>query len=412
MISTDITIIGGGSVGLTAALGLANKGFKITVVDAASSHTDLSAPELRVSAISAASENIFRALGNWQHLDQSRFAPYSKMSVWDKDSFGKIDFDAEQLSEPRLGHIIENNNIRNSLIAVASAHANIQLRFNSKVTSLHTPNTNQNQSQQVFITLDDGTPIISKLLVAADGANSWVRKQLKTPMVFSDYDHHALVATIQTTEPHQACARQVFLNTGPLALLPLKEQNLCSIVWSSSPEHIQQLQQLSDDDFNKAITAASDSVLGPITLTSQCVSYPLVMRYAKQWVSQGIVFMGDAAHTIHPLAGLGMNLGLLDAASLVQVLSSPELLNPEKSGELNKQLRKYEGWRKAEAQTYIAAMAALKSLFEGDNKFKKLIRGFGLLITNKTNLIKHKIIQQAMGISGDLPELAKAKDEI
>jgi len=410
LISTDITIIGGGCVGLSAAIGLANNGFNVTVIDAASSYVELTEPELRVSAISAASENIFRQLGNWQHLDQSRLAPYNQMSVWDKDSFGKINFDSEQLSEPHLGHIIENNNIRNSLITVASAHANIQLKFDTKVTSLH--NQNNNQAQQVLITLEDGTPIISKLLVAADGANSWVRKQLKTPMVFSDYDHHALVATIQTTEPHQACARQVFLNSGPLALLPLKDTNQCSIVWSSSPEHVQQLKAMTEQEFNQAITAATDSVLGPITLTSQRVSYPLTMRYAKQWVDQSVVFMGDAAHTIHPLAGLGMNLGLLDAASLVQMLSSPELLKADKTSQLNKQLRKYEGWRKAEAQTYIAAMAGLKSLFEGENKFKKLIRGVGLLVTNKTPMIKHKIIQQAMGLTGDLPGLAKTKDNI
>jgi 2-octaprenylphenol hydroxylase len=410
LISTDITIIGGGCVGLTAALGLADNGFNVIVVDAATSHTELTEPELRVSAISAASENIFRQLGSWSHLDSTRFAPYNQMSVWDKDSFGKIEFAAEQLSESRLGHIIENNNIRNSLIAVASSHANIQLKFDSRVTSLH--NQSNNQSQQVLITLEDGTPIISKLLVAADGANSWVRKQLKTPMIFSDYDHHALVATIKTTEPHQACARQVFLKSGPLALLPLKNENQCSIVWSSSPEHVQQLKDMTEQEFNKSITAATDSVLGPITLTSQRVSYPLTMRYAKQWVNQGVVFMGDAAHTIHPLAGLGRNLGLLDAASLVQMLSSPDLLNTNKTAELTKQLRKYEGWRKAEAQTYIAAMAGLKALFEGDNKFKKLIRGVGLLVTNKAPMIKYKLIQQAMGITGDLPDLAKVKDNI
>lgn len=410
MISTDITIIGGGCVGLTAALGLADNGFNVMVIDAAASHTELTEPELRVSAISAASENIFRQLGSWSHLDSARFAPYNQMSVWDKDSFGKIEFAAEQLSESRLGHIIENNNIRNSLIAVAEKHANIQLKFNSKVTNLH--NQSNNQTQQVLITLEDGTPIISKLLVAADGANSWVRKQLKTPMVFSDYDHHALVATIKTTEPHQACARQVFLKTGPLALLPLKDVNQCSIVWSSSPEHVEQLKNMTEDEFNKSITAATDSTLGPIKLISQRVSYPLTMRYAKQWVNQGVVFMGDAAHTIHPLAGLGMNLGLLDAASLVQMLSSPELLSPNKTTELTKQLRKYEGWRKAEAQTYIAAMAGLKALFAGDNKFKKLIRGFGLLVTNNSPMVKHKIIEQAMGITGDLPELAKYKDVI
>lgn len=402
MITTDIVIIGGGCVGLTSALGLAQQGHNVMVIDSAGAETELTEPELRVSAISAASENTLTALGAWEQMDQTRFAPYETMKVWDKHNFGRIEFASEQIGEGRLGHIIENNNIRNGLIKAASENANISLRFSTQVQSIH------NSEQQVLLTLNDGTPLVAKLCVAADGANSWVRKQLKLPITFSDYDHHALVATIKTELPHNNCARQVFLPEGPLALLPLADANTCSIVWSSVPDKSKALQTMNKTEFEMAMTAATDSELGVIELQSERPAYPLTMRYAQKWVENRVVFVGDAAHTIHPLAGLGMNLGLLDAASLAQLLDK-DALSTEK---LNKTLSHYQGWRKAEAQNYIAAMGALKELFAGDNPIKKLIRGAGLAVTDNLPLLKDKIIKHAMGMTGDLPELAKSVDPI
>ena len=402
MITTDIVIIGAGCVGLTAALGLADKGMKVTVIDAASAEVELTEPELRVSAISAASEQIFRNLSVWQELTQERLAPYQTMKVWDKHSFGKIQFDSEQIAEHRLGHIIENNNIRNALIKVAKTKQNIQLKFSTTVLAIH------NTDEQVLLTLQDGTPLVAKVCVAADGANSWVRKQLNTPIRFSDYDHHAMVATIKTQESHNGCARQVFLPQGPLALLPLSDDNTCSIVWSATPDFSKTLQQMSDQEFNRAITAATDSELGVIEVQSERPVFPLTMRYAQKWVDGRVVFMGDAAHTIHPLAGLGMNLGLLDAASLVELLNTETI----SGNSLNKVLTKYQGWRKAEAQNYIAAMSALKELFAGDNPIKKLIRGAGLFVTDNLPIVKDKIIKQATGLDGKLPGLAKTVDPI
>jgi len=403
VLSTDVTIIGGGCVGLTAALGLANNGFKVLVIDKGPDTATLSEPELRVSAISAASENILKAVGAWSNLADERLSPYQTMSVWDKDSFGKIHFDSHKIGHSHLGHIIENNHIKNALIEAANSNSNIQLKYNAGVASIH------NDEEQVLITLDDGKPVISKLVVAADGANSWVRKQLNLAITFSDYDHHAIVATIKTSEPHNRCARQVFLPDGPLALLPLWQENECSIVWSTKPAHAELLFAMTDEEFNRAITAATDSVVGPIELASKRMSVPLTMRYANQWLDKRVVLMGDAAHTIHPLAGLGMNLGLLDAASLVQLLDKPEAL----SGiELHSLLRKYERWRKSEAQTFIAAMAGLKELFDGSDPLKKLIRGVGLALTDASPLAKDMIIQQAMGLAGDLPQMAKSIDAI
>ena len=402
MITTDIVIIGGGCVGLTAALGLANKGHKVTVIDAADAQVELTEPELRVSAISAASEQIFKNLSVWQELQVERITPYETMKVWDKHSFGRIHFDPQQIAQHRLGHIIENNNIRNALIKVANNNDKVQLKFSTSVLAIH------NSDEQVLLTLQDGTPVVAKLCVAADGANSWVRKQLNTPIRFSDYDHHAMVATVKTQEAHNNCARQVFLPEGPLALLPLNDVNTCSIVWSATPDFSQSLQKMSDQEFNKAITAATDSELGVIEMQSQRPVFPLTMRYAQKWVEGRVVYMGDAAHTIHPLAGLGMNLGLLDAASLVELIDNTSL-KPEN---LAKALAKYQGWRKAEAQNYIAAMSALKELFAGRNPIKKVIRGAGLFLTDNLPLIKDKIIKQATGLGGKLPGLAQKIDPI
>ena len=417
MINTDIVIIGGGCVGLTAGLALAEKGASVVVIDRSSGLAELNEPQARVSAISVASQNILTNLGAWQELQSERLMPYDSMHVWEKESFGDIHFDINDLSakEPvgQLGHIIENNNIRNALIKRAEQHPSIRLMFETGVSSLH------NDDDQVLLTLDNGKPLIAKLCVAADGANSWVKQQLKTPNTFSDYDHHAIVANIKTTEAHQQCARQTFLSTGPLALLPMFDQQTCSIVWSTKPEHADALMAMTDSDFNKALTAACDSVLGPLEVTTQRVKFPLQMRYAQQWVNQRVVFVGDAAHTIHPLAGLGMNLGLMDAASLAECIGDEfaqqasfqsqgfKTRSGSDSVPSRKSLRQYERWRKAEAQTYIAAMAGLKNLFEGANPIKKLIRGVGLKMTDKLGFVKGKFVEQAVGLNGDLPKLAK-----
>lgn len=403
MISTQIIVVGGGCVGLTAAIGLANKGLQVCLIDGGGDKTELTEPELRVSALSKASENTLTNVGAWQQLQKERITPYKTMKVWDKHSFGKIQFAATDVGFSELGHIVENNNLRNALLDIAKDNSNIQLLLNQRVQDIH------NDEQQVAVTLESNKIVIGQLLVAADGANSFVRKQQNMDITFSDYDHHAMVATVNTELPHNNCARQVFLPTGPLALLPLWNTNQCSIVWSSTPEHNQQVSAMSADEFNKAITAATDCELGVLSLDSERPVFPLTMRYANTWIKQRVVLMGDAAHTIHPLAGLGMNLGLLDAASLVELMDNESLSDKQT---LDTNLEKYQGWRKSQAQVYIATMAGLKELFAGDNPVKKLIRGIGLTVTNNTPLVKNKFVEQAVGLTDDLPELAAFTDPL
>ncbi|MFT4994878.1 MAG: 2-octaprenylphenol hydroxylase [Paraglaciecola sp.] len=404
MQSYDVVIVGGGMVGLVLALALKDSGLSVAVIDAEYGDKPLGEqPALRVSALSLASENILRRLGVWDDIDRQRRLAYEHMSVWDKDSFGKIQFSHTDVHQAQLGHIIENQSLRGSLWRKAASLTHIELIAPKRITKLVFG------QQESFITLDDESMLSARLVVGADGANSYVRQQAGLPLTFWDYDHRAIVATIKTALPHQNTARQIFTPTGPLAFLPLWDEHLCSIVWSQDEPEAQRLLALSPDEFNKALSASFDSCLGLCELVSERQSYPLKMRYARNWVCDRVALVGDAAHTIHPLAGQGANLGLLDAAALAEQLSV--LAEQGKDIGLHRNLRPYERWRKTEAVKMIATMEGFKRIFAGDNALKKLLRDTALSTVNKLPKAKQTIIQQAMGLGGELPRLARSSNE-
>ncbi|MFA3792935.1 FAD-dependent oxidoreductase [Aliiglaciecola sp. SL4] len=396
----DVAIIGAGIIGLTAALALQNTDLRVVIIDSEPADKPLSeVPELRVSAINLASQNVFSNLGAWQGIYNQRLQPYQHMHVWEQDSFAKINFSAADIHKAHLGTIIENQAIRLGLLQQLNQVSNVEIADSAKIANI---SIGQSES---FISLENGSHLSSKLVVGADGANSLVRKVANLPLTFWDYDQIAIVATIETELPHDNVARQVFTPDGPLALLPLYERNLCSIVWSQRVEKAESLLNLDENAFNHALSAQSDLRLGQIKLLSPRASYPLKMRYCRQWVSDRIVLIGDAAHTIHPLAGQGANLGIADAAALAEVII--ELHEQNKDIGLTKNLRAFERWRKSEALQMIAVMESFKRLFNGENPVKKLIRDIGLSATNHLSPLKNDLIKHAVGMDGNLPKLAK-----
>lgn len=440
----DVLIVGAGMVGLTLALALRkNSQLKIAMVDT-SAVTDLDDNiDVRVSAINVASKNIFTNLGVWSAIKNGRVQGYQHMHVWDKAGIGKLDFSAQDSTnlppEDNLGWIIENKVIRHALWQQAELDEGIHFFNDNKLASI-----SQGESE-IFASFANDTsfdgnsspptpPIIAKLVVGADGANSWVRKQMNIAMIFKDYDHHAIVATVACPQGHKNTAWQVFLPTGPLAFLPLKHlsstylslkqktldenagslDNHCSIVYSTSPEDAQRLMTLDATDFAKELTAASDGKLGNIILKSQRFTYPLTMRLAQDFVKDRVVLIGDAAHTIHPLAGQGVNLGLLDAAALAQTLTAKLSEHDESYTEFvnSSDLKAFSRWRKSEATEMIAAMAGIKQAFTPQQSAIKLLRGIGMNLINNFAPAKNRLIAQALGIKADLPEIAYQKDTL
>ncbi|MDT3279655.1 FAD-dependent monooxygenase [Shewanella scandinavica] len=395
----DIAIVGGGMVGLATAIGLAQADLNVVVIDAGHTDAVVGEPRLRVSAINKASQRLLENLGAWAYLDTSRATPYQKMAVWDKDGFGKIAFDANSISETSLGAIIENDAISFALAKRVAEFDNITHIQNQRLERIAFG------EREAWLTLANGDNVSAALVIAADGANSWVREQCKIPLTFWDYGHHAIVATIRTEMPHLATARQVFLKDGPLAFLPLYEDHLCSIVWSVPPERANELLAMDKVQFERNLTAAFDGRLGICQLESERQAFPLRMRYARHFARHRLVLAGDAAHTIHPLAGQGVNLGFLDAASIIEVIS--ELQQAGKDIGDYAQLRALERWRKADAMEMIAAMEGFKRLFEGTNPIKKAIRDLGLNLVDNVAGLKTVFIQQAMGNKSALPKLCR-----
>ncbi|OOR99621.1 FAD-dependent 2-octaprenylphenol hydroxylase [Haemophilus paracuniculus] len=394
MKSTDIIIIGGGMVGLALAGLLKNTACQLTIIEKAPPQWDLSQISNRVSAINARSEQMLNEIGAFEKIQLERRSPYQKMFVWEKDSFANIEFDnhdpaIQQLGLDQLGFILENQQIQHALWQTVSEQPNVAFIY-------ATPQSLGISDNGVFLTLDNGEMLSAKLLVGADGANSWVRNQTKIPLTSRDYQHTALVCNVKTAEPHQQTARQIFAPDSILAFLPLPDPHQCSIVWSLPPEQAVGLSKINEQAFNQALTVAFDNRLGLCEVQGERAIYPLTARYARDFAQNRVALIGDAAHTIHPLAGLGVNLGFADAICLANEIKRIHQQGQD-IGEY-RHLRAFERQRKAEAVKVLTAMEALKQLFSGDFPLKKLLRGVGLSATNQLPFVKKWLIEQAVGI--------------
>ncbi|HKS35504.1 MAG TPA: FAD-dependent 2-octaprenylphenol hydroxylase [Enterobacteriaceae bacterium] len=397
MQSVDVAIVGGGMVGLAVACGLQGSGLRVAVLEQHPPQP-LAAdapPALRVSAINGASEKLLTHLGVWSNIVAQRASCYHGMEVWEKDSFGRIAFNDESMGYSHLGHIVENAVIHSALWQKAQSCADVTLLAPAELQQVVWG------ENDAFLTLKDGTMLTARLVVGADGARSWLRDKADIPLTFWDYRHHAMVATIRTAEPHGAVARQAFHGDGILAFLPLSDPHLCSIVWSLSPQEAERLQQAPEDEFNRALSVAFDNRLGLCQVESERQLFPLTGRYARQFAAHRLALVGDAAHTIHPLAGQGVNLGFMDAAELIDELR--RLHRQGKDIGQHLYLRRYERSRKHSAAVMLAGMQGFRNLFAGDNPGLKLLRDVGLKLADTLPGVKPQLIRQAMGLN-DLPD--------
>ncbi|CAM6301846.1 FAD-dependent 2-octaprenylphenol hydroxylase [Citrobacter sedlakii] len=397
MQSVDVAIVGGGMVGLAVACGLQGSGLRVAVLEQREPQPLAAdaAPALRVSAINAASEKLLSRLGVWSEIVSHRVSCYHGMEVWDKDSFGRITFDDKSMGYSHLGHIVENAVIHDALWQKARQSSDITLLAPAELQQVAWG------ENEAFLTLKDGTMLTARLVIGADGAHSWLRNKADIPLTFWDYRHHALVATIRTEEAHGAVARQVFHGDGILAFLPLSDPHLCSIVWSLSPEEAERMQHADEAAFNQALTIAFDNCLGLCRVESERQAFPLTGRYARQFAAHRLALVGDAAHTIHPLAGQGVNLGFMDAAELIEELKRLHRQGKDIGQYLY--LRRYERSRKHSAALMLAGMQGFRELFAGENPAKKLLRDIGLKLADTLPGVKPQLIRQAMGLN-DLPE--------
>jgi 2-octaprenylphenol hydroxylase len=249
--------------------------------------------------------------------------------------------------------------------------------------------------------------IQTQCLIAADGAESWVRQQVGIQLKTWAYQHTAIVTTVQTELPHAATARQRFLATGPLAFLPLSDPYRSSIVWSVTPEYAEKLMALSVAEFDVALATAFAHQLGAVQMITERHAFPLRMRHAQQYVRPRIALLGDAAHTIHPLAGQGVNMGLLDAATLAEVMITA--CRKQRDFASLATLRRYERWRKGDTLAMLAAIEALKHLFASELPPVQCLRNVGLNLTNRLPWLKQFLTDYALGKRGDLPSMARAE---
>ncbi|WP_198265095.1 UbiH/UbiF/VisC/COQ6 family ubiquinone biosynthesis hydroxylase [sulfur-oxidizing endosymbiont of Gigantopelta aegis] len=399
----DIVIVGGGMVGATLACALGNSSLKVAVIEAYQS--DFNWPknshDIRVSAITHASQHIFENLGVWDSMQQDGVAAYTKMHVWDATGQGQIHFDSVEVGQADLGHIIENRIIQKAVQNKLADFDNIELLMPLQLQSL------QMYDSGVELISTDGQKITTDLLVGADGANSWVRKQTEISLTTWAYEQSAVVCNVSTSEANQSACWQQFMPTGPLAFLPL-EDGQSSIVWSTTEEQAQALVAMDKQAFNQELQMTFGSSLGRIQLTSERASFPLRLRHANQYVQEHLALIGDAAHTVHPLAGQGVNLGLLDAAVLAEEILRAHEQQRVLGGLAT--LRRYERRRKGENIAMLAAMDGFKRLFSNDITPFKLLRNSGLNLADKLSPVKNLLIKRAMGLLGEqTPLLARLK---
>ena len=383
----DAVVIGGGLVGTACAVALAQQGFKLALIESAQ---PMGMPadndwDSRIYAISPGNAAWLKSLGVWSVLDQSRITSIVKMLVYGDDGESKLEFNAYEANAACLGHIVESRLLLHGLWAALS-QSSVEVQTGVQCKSIDW------QHDLASIQLDDGQSISAKLVIAADGANSWVRRQTDIALQGHDYGQMGVVANFETTKPHQHVARQWFRVDGVMAWLPLAG-NRISMVWSTHRVHAEELLNLSPQALSDCVAEAGQHALGELRLITSAAVFPLSLQSVHTVLKPRLVLIGDAAHVIHPLAGQGVNLGFRDVEALAKILAQRSTYQDIGDAIL---LRRYERSRKADIMAMQHVTDGLQKLFASPQPLVKKLRNWGLRLTDSQSTLKKRLMAQAI----------------
>ncbi|HGD3535590.1 TPA: 3-demethoxyubiquinol 3-hydroxylase [Providencia stuartii] len=387
----DVVVVGAGMTGAAAALGFAQEGMRVALLEKAepTAFDANSAPDVRISAISRSSVDLLKQLGAWQHVEAMRSTPYRQLETWEEEGSNVV-FDAHDLGLPELGFMVENRILQLALWQECEKYANLERICPAQLLYLYQP---KGQKEWV-VSLDDGRELQAKLVIGADGANSQVRKLAGIGSRGWQYRQSCMLITVQTAGAQQDKTWQQFFPSGPRAFLPLYD-HWASLVWYDSPAKIRRLQSMSMEQLTGAITEAFPERLGKVTAYASG-AFPLTRHHANRYVIEGLALVGDAAHTINPLAGQGVNLGYRDVDVLLKVVTqAKEYLEPWSSVEV---LKRYQRRRLPDNLVMQAGMDAFYMAFSETLPGLKMLRNLGLMAAQRAGEAKKIALKYALGL--------------
>ncbi len=394
----DICVIGGGILGLVAALMCVKKGISVCVIDSNVRRQNTEKSE-RYFLLSVSSKRILSHIGLWGDLKSANCGLVNSIEVWGEGDANVVRLDLPNRLLPPMSWILSERKLL-GILNEAVKKNNIPLFF-SVISD--TKSTDQKSE----ISLEDGTLFRPDLIIAADGRRSPTRSMLGIKFFKRSFEQTAIVVNVVTEKSHNHVARQHFLQGGPLAFLPLQDDLNSSVIWSVPNTEVSNLLELEPDHFNNRLAEAFNFTLGEILQSTPAISFPLEYGVASNFAHDKFALVGNAAHVFHPLAGQGLNLGFLDVATLLQCTTTDSRVN--RSG-LATSLRRYHGWRKSEALKLIAITTGLNSIYAQNSATIDMLRRLGGRVFNSKKLLKEHLIESAMGLRGDLPDVVKFAD--